>query len=702
MILAIDIETNSLISPSRIWVVCAQDINTGAKYVFREPTTDPVERERFISFAASVDTWVGHNWLEFDYPQLYRLLGLSIPDVAEKSIDTLVLSRLVNYSDPHATGNGVRGSSGARPSDVPDAGASAGTDVEGSSVRDLRGHSIESYGEEFGLEKIDFSDFTHYSKEMEDYCARDVEICKRIYFKYRHIIDDPAWRPAISLEHNFQLLVNSLHDNGFCFDRTKAEHLLSKVTKELEEIDAKIETAFPPQLVVAREFTPRATKHGTISKTSVPRSEWHHIHDYEIGKTYQIFRSEAFNASSHKQLIRVLTEAAWQPEAKTKTHIETEREINRLKYNSNRSEELDNRLKLLQDKLNTLRISGWQINETNLATLPPSAPEPARLLAKRILLESRRRTLTEWLNLVGDDGRIHGKFYGIGAWTHRMAHREPNTANIPSEFREDGSVKLYGKEMRQLWRAPKNRLLVGVDAEGIQLRIFAHLINDPEFTDALVRGRKQDKTDPHSLNQKILGSVCKSRQAAKRLVYAMLLGGGMAKFAQVLGCTVHEAEEAIARLLRRYEGWAKLKENDIPRDARRGCFRGLDNRSVPLPGETIGQRKHLWMSGQLQNGEAIIMKRAAIKWHKQLGNAERWHADKLKELRKCLFVNQVHDEWQTEVPNNMAIAMEVAKLQADAIREVGEELNLRCPMAGSYWNDDHKDYTIGTNWYQTH
>jgi hypothetical protein len=46
--------------------------------------------------------------------------------------------------------------------------------------------------------------------------------------------------------------------------------------------------------------------------------------------------------------------------------------------------------------------------------------------------------------------------------------------------------------------------------------------------------------------------------------------------------------------------------------------------------------------------------------------------------------------------------MEIAKIQADSLKEVGEELGLRCPLAGSYWNDDHKDYTIGTNWSVTH
>jgi len=229
-----------------------------------------------------------------------------------------------------------------------------------------------------------------------------------------------------------------------------------------------------------------------------------------------------------------------------------------------------------------------------------------------------------------------------------------------------------------------------VDAEGIQLRIFAHYIDDPEFTEALVNGKKEQKSDPHSLNQKILGPVCKSRQSAKRFIYALLLGAGNGKLTEILECSREESEAALARLMDRYQGFEYLKRTTIPADAKRGWFRGIDGRAVRIPGDTIGQRKHLCMSGYLQNGEAIIMKKATLKWH-----------DKLKDL-DSLLVNLVHDEWQTEVPNNMEIALRVAKMQADSLREVGEELKLKCPLAGSYWNDDLKDYTIATNWSKTH
>jgi DNA polymerase-1 len=665
----IDIEANGL-NPDQIWCVVCKDVDTGEVHVFKHLTLDEDEKTKFLDFTKHVSHWIGHNILDYDLPVLSDLVGyrLGLCSVT----DTLIVSKLVDYS---------RG----------------------------MGHSLEAYGLEFGYEKETFNDWN--SKELRNlssplfksllsYCLRDVEINYRIYLKYLDILRDPKWTKSITLEHRFQGLVNSLSNNGFSFNTKRAKELLDIVTKELSLLDKDILKEFPPRLKLLKEITPRFTKHGTLNKADFRFVSNGDLSIYNGGPFCRLQEVE-FNPASHKQIIEVLNSAGWSPTDKTQTHVETEREVQRLKYNNRRTPELDLALQSAIVKLDALRKDGWKVNENNLSTLPDSAPAPARTLAKRILLESRRRTLTEWLGLVNPDtNRIHGTFYGIGAWTHRMAHQKPNTANIPSEFKEDGSPKLLGREMRQLWQAPRNRLLVGVDAEGIQLRIFAHYIDDPEFTHALVEGRKSDKTDPHSLNQRVIGSLCKTRQAAKRFIYALLLGAGLDKLAQILDCSRAEAEEALNRLLNRYEGFARLRQTRIAEDARLGYFIGLDGRKVPLPGGTLGTRKHLCMSGYLQNGEAIVMKMAAIKWHEQLDQAikaEEW----AKRLR-YLFVNMVHDEWQTEVNNDMTLAIKVAEIQANSLKEVGEELNLKCPLAGSYWNDDHEEYTIGTNWYQTH
>jgi len=794
MRIVLDVETNRLINPDRIWVIVCYDIDSKKFHVFREPDLDA-----FKEWSKDVTLWIAHNGWGFDFLVLRDLLGLVIG--AEQTIDTLIISKLVDFP--------------------------------------RQGHSIEDYGVEFDYPKIDFKDFSKWSQELEDYCKRDVEITYKVYKKYLRYISDVKRQPSILLEHKFQNIVNELSSNGFYFNKTKANKYLEDVTKELETLDNSITLVFKPKSKLIREVKPRLTKYNTIDKSSIPKK----IRE-ALGNDLSCFDAEApfsfiefveFNPSSHKQIIDVLHDAGWKPIDKTKTHLETEREAQRLKRQKNRGPELDLTLKSLYDDLIKLGKYGYKINENNLSTLIDkdkcllkikpsetlfienmiknlraeqrktlgveniikqtnsseinpnnwhwqhtikipllqnidrskdytdfllkiiqpcllskmdavpfvknenhlwsiiatpqgmfvdfsasyatdisdglkdltpkrqdildqlknsfySAPAPARYLAKRILLEARRRTLTEWLSLVQDDNRIHGKFQGIGAWTHRMAHRQPNTANIPNEFDTAGKKKLLGKEMRSLWQVPKGRLLVGVDAEGIQLRIFAHYIDDPEFTKALVEGRKDDKSDPHSLNQRIIGEVCKSRAAAKRFIYALLLGAGLGKLREVLECSEDEVRVALERIMSRYQGFEYLKRSVIPADAKRGWFEGLDGRAVKIPGDTVGAREHLCMSGYLQNGEAIITKKACLLWH-----------DKLKqEDIDFLLVNFVHDEWQTETKNDMSIALHIAKTQADALKQVGEELGLKCPLAGSYWNEDLNDYTIATNWAYTH
>lgn len=667
----IDIEGNALVRPTEIWVIVCKDVDTGEIRIFRNLTRDKRQRNDFLEYSSRVSTFIGHNILGYDIPVLVDLLDWHYGDDVSKTVDTLVVSKMANYS------------------------------------RD-GGHSLESYGDEFGMPKgipIDAytlpsaafpqSFFWQWSQDLEDYCQRDVEITHKVYHKYLRFIEE--YHTPLVTEQLFQYcIVNTLSTNGFSFNVSLCNTLLNSTLTELNTLDTDIRTVYSKRLKGIRTVTPRVTKYGTISKSSIPKK----LRDAE-NNDLCVFSPEApftycewveFNASSHKQLVDVLTQAGWQPTDKTATHIELEREINQLKGRRRKTPEVDLRLRELYTGLENAKKYGWKINEANLETLPSTAPSPARALAKRILLEARRRTLTEWLGLVQPDNRIHGKFYGIGAWTHRMAHQQPNTANIPNEFDTAGKPKLLGKEMRQLWRAPRNRLLVGVDAEGIQLRIFAHYIDDPEFTDALVRGRKDDKTDPHSLNQRILGDVCRSRAAAKRFIYALLLGAGVGKLTEILGCTRAECEQALDNLLARYTGFAQLKQTIIPADAARGSFRGLDGRAVNIPGGTEGSRRHLAMSGYLQNGEAICMKLACLKWHDQL----------TREKINFKLVNFVHDEWQTEVPNDVELAKHIAQVQCDSLRLVGEELGLKCPLAGSYWNDDHKDFTIGTNWYQTH
>ncbi len=328
---------------------------------------------------------------------------------------------------------------------------------------------------------------------------------------------------------------------------------------------------------------------------------------------------------------------------------------------------------------------GWKVNETNLNTLPDSAPEEARNLAKWLTLEGRRSSLEEWLGCVNrEDGRIHGSFWHIGAWTHRMSHSNPNQANIASVFHGTPRTAVeevkarYDGRLRECFTVPSDTWLVGCDAEGIQLRVLAHYMRSEDYVEAITNGVKEDETDIHNLNKRALGSVCRNRDVAKTFIYAWLLGAGLGKIAAILGCSTAEAKIAEQNFLSALPELRRVREKNIKHDAYQGYFIGLDGRKVNCTSE------HLMLAGYLQNGESIIMKRATLLWYD-------WAK---KAGINFKLVDLVHDEWQVEVKGSKEDAERLGELQCKALEQVGEDLGLFCPLAGSY--------VIGKNWKETH
>ena len=639
MIVICDIETNALYNPTHLWLIVCKDIETNKVHVFRRPDENPAE---FLKFAAGVTTWIGHNFIGYDYRIINRLVSRNVVDPS-CIIDTLIVSRLTNFLRPE-------------------------------------GHSLASFGPEFNLPKLDYNDWTRTSDEMVAYCIRDVELNHLVYKKFLPFITSSMWKNAMRTEHDIGIVCNDLQDTGFYFDRDRAERTLASVSTTVSVLRAELVTAFPPREHLIREFTPRGTKFGTISKTSVPRSLWGNIADYEIGKTYRHTEFIPFNPGSSVQIVQRLNEVGWKPKEKTDGHYQCERD-----YDRDPDPELEARLA-------AFRITGWKCNEANLATLPETAPPAAFTLARYLLLANRQRTLVDWLDKVRDDGRIHGTFNGIGAWTQRMSHSDPNLANVPTEKPQDtDEIKDLNNTLRSLFCVPKGRLLVGVDADSIQLRILAHYIQDPKFIEALTRGDKAEATDVHSLNAAALGSPCKGRRDAKTFIYAWLLGAGIQRVSEILGCSYEEAKEARENFINYYPGLKHLRKVIIPRDAQKGYFKGLDGRHVICYGNNEDQRNHYMLGGYLQNGESTVMKKANLLWRERL----------TREKVPFWQVNFVHDEWQTETTDDFDTAQYIAEVQADSIRIVGEQLNLKCPLAGSILSA-HETLAIGHNWRDTH
>lgn len=531
-----------------------------------------------------------------------------------KVVDTLVLSKLLKYS-----------------------------------LDDGEGHSLEAWGSRFKCPKHPSPDFSQFSPEMLEYCKQDVDINHTLYNYLASYLSGSEWTRPIETEMAMAWICLDMHLNGFKYDKVKADELKKDLEQKLEALDKQIIDCFPPKLKAVREITPRLTKHGTISKANIPRS-WTDYTKLHAGCPFVLVEHEWFNPGSSSQIVSRLNEAGWRPVEPTKTG------------------------------------KSFKINEVNLATLPEHAPEGARKLVERLLLSARVRTLTEWEKAYdNDDGRIHGRFNSIGTWPGRMSHNNPNMGNVSArktiKYKGEHLRRMattLGASMRSLWHCPDDSWLVGTDMEAAHVRLFAHYIDDREFTRAVCSGNKKEETDIHSVGARLFSHLGCSRDNHKTFIFSFFNGAGPPKVAEIFGCSIEEARRALRLYQERFPGIRILREKLIPIYARQGWFPGLDGRQV------IYTEEHGMFAGMLQAGEACVMKMANILWRKKLN----------EQAIPFRQVNLVHDEFVTEIPGQEASAKLVGQVQCDAIRNIGRYLDLRCPLAG--------EYKVGANWLEVH
>ena len=286
---AMDIETDAL-DATKIWVVCAEEINTGQKFEFCNLTTIKEERDRFVEYCRDIDQFIFHNGIGFDVPIINRLIGHTID--LDKVLDTLVVSRLFDY--------GIKG-----------------------------GHSLKAWGRRLGDYKLDFKDFSKLSEEMIEYCHKDVSVTVQLFDKLKQVILSEEWQDSLRCEHDIQILCEQMKDNGFYFNKQKAEDILDEVHQRMAYLENTFQEDFPPKLEEVNRIKYRRKADGSLY-TSVSKAQ-HHYAKTEVvysdeGAELVCYNFIDFNPASPKMRIDRLWDAGWKPIEKTKGHTEYERE----------------------------------------------------------------------------------------------------------------------------------------------------------------------------------------------------------------------------------------------------------------------------------------------------------------------------------------------------------------------------------------
>jgi len=285
----------------------------------------------------------------------------------------------------------------------------------------------------------------------------------------------------------------------------------------------------------------------------------------------------------------------------------------------------------------------------------------AKEIANYLLIQKRVAQVESWLDAVKPDGRVRGKVISNGAVTGRMTHHSPNMAQIPS------SSSPYGEDCRSCWTTPEGKMLVGIDASGLELRMLAHYMKDASYVREVCEG------DVHTKNQTAAGLP--TRPQAKTFIYAFLYGAGPAKIGSIVGGGAEDGRRLIDSFLSNTPALKALRAK-VEKLAEKGYLPGLDGRKLQV------RSSHAALNTLLQGAGAIVMKKALVLLDESI-KSNRINAQ---------FVANVHDEWQIEVDEKDAEL--VGQLGVDAIKQAGIELDLRCPLTG--------EYRVGKTWKDTH
>lgn len=511
-----------------------------------------------------------------------------------------------------------------------------------------------------------------FNREMDDYCEQDNEGCLALLEK----IESKEYSPeALELEIEVAKIITAQEDHGFLFDVAKAEKLTAELCIRRAELADKLRATFRPW------YEPERYKGAPVVFTPKRNDK---KRGYMAGVPFTKIKQVVFNPGSRDQIAnRMITLFGWAPTEFTPS-------------------------------------GEPKVDEETLGTI--QAPE-AKLLVEYLTVDKRLSQMAEgdtaWLKMVKPDGRIHGRVNPMGAVTGRMTHFKPNY-NIPKVKKGESGVLLgyeggYGWECRSLFKVPEDRLQVGCDAEGLELRMLGHYMarfDGGAYIRSLIYGKKEDGTDAHTINQKLL--QFNSRDNAKTWMYAYLYGSGAPNLGAIqyddftdqqkaaFNAKVRVAEERAksagqdhqevrTRMLGGLGRAAKERiEAGLPAlgsllslvkdKARRGYILGLDRRKIHI------RSSHAALNSLLQGGGAVVMKKALVICDQKFKTRGWAHG------REYAFVANVHDEFQIEVWPD--IAEEVGRMAADSIREAGEHFDLRCPLAGAY--------DIGRNWAECH
>jgi DNA polymerase-1 len=305
----------------------------------------------------------------------------------------------------------------------------------------------------------------------------------------------------------------------------------------------------------------------------------------------------------------------------------------------------------------------------------------------RLVLEYRQLTklvstylvaLREAIN--ARTGRVHTSFSQTVTATGRLASSDPNLQNIP--IRTD-----IGRDIRRAFVAEPGHVLITADYSQVELRLLAHLSQDP----ALIEAFRRDEDIHTAVAAEIHGIPAaqvtrEQRSGAKMVNFGIVYGITPFGLARRLKVPQDQAAAIIDGYKRRFSGITTFLQECVEMARSKGYVDTMLKRRRPIPDVQSSNpakralAERLAINSVVQGSAADLIKLAMVNLHRRIRDASE--GDALFGTRMLL---QVHDELVFETPAAQAEA---------AMREIVEgmerAMDLRVPVrvdahAGATW-----------------
>ncbi|NCA98785.1 MAG: DNA polymerase I [Clostridia bacterium] len=320
----------------------------------------------------------------------------------------------------------------------------------------------------------------------------------------------------------------------------------------------------------------------------------------------------------------------------------------------------------------------YSTDSEELERLIDQHPVIAPIIEHRLLAKLRSTFVEGLLKAIDPaDGRVHTTFNQVLTATGRLSSTEPNLQNIPIRSEQ-------GNQIRAAFIASPGHVLLDADYSQIELRLLAHLAQDPAMQQAFNENEDiHTNTACHIFGVAAHEVTSAQRSVAKTVNFSIVYGISDFGLARDLGVTVKQAHQYIAGYNSQYPHVRAYLEQIVKQAYEQGYVETLFGRRRYLP-ELQSANRNLRQFGEraamntpIQGTAADLIKMAMVRARNLF----------IQEGLKARLVLQVHDELIVEAP--LAEAAAAAALLKQAMEDA---LELSVPLIaevkqGQRWSE---------------